>query len=65
MINNFKKPNLNAPRYRKKRLGLLNAELIKNFKNEYPHYENIDNNKLKEIIKIYILKYLDIYSKIN
>ena len=24
MINNFKKPDLNAPRYREKRLGLLN-----------------------------------------
>ena len=28
MINNFKKPNLNAPRYREKRNGLLNKEII-------------------------------------
>ena len=32
MINNFKKPNLNAPRYREKRLGILNKETIKEFK---------------------------------
>jgi hypothetical protein len=53
MINNFKEPDLNAPRYREKRLGLLNAEVINKFKSKYPHYENIDNNKLKDIIRIY------------
>ena len=53
MVNNFKKPDLNAPRYREKRLGLLNAGLIKDFKNQHPHYQNIDNDKLKDIIKIY------------
>ena len=53
MINNFRKPDLNAPRYREKRLGLLNMDTIGKFKNKYPHYENIDNNKLKDIIKLY------------
>ena len=28
MINNFKKPDLNASRYREKRLGILNKETI-------------------------------------
>ena len=50
MINNFKKPNLNAPRYREKRLGLLNEQTIKEFKDKKPLYSDIDNVKLKKII---------------
>ena len=53
MINNFKKPNLKAPRYREKRLGLLNGETIKEFKEKKPLYSDIDNKKLKSIIKLY------------
>ena len=53
MINNFKKPNLNAPRYREKRLGLLNEETIKEFKDKKPLYSDIDSIKLKKIIKTY------------
>ena len=53
MLSNFKKPNLNAPRYRDKVLGLLNADLIHEFKEKNPIYSNIDNNKLKNIIKIF------------
>ena len=53
MINNFKKPNLNAPRYREKVFGLLNADLINEFKDKNPIYSNIDNNKLKNIIKLF------------
>lgn len=53
MINNFKKPDLNAPRYREKKLGLLNKKTISEFKAKYPLYEHIDNDKLKKIIKLY------------
>jgi len=53
MINNFKIPNLNAPRYREKVFGVLNAETIKEFKDKYPAYEQINNEKLKNIIKVY------------
>ena len=56
MINNFKKPDLTAPRYREKRLGLLNEETIKEFKEKKPLYSNIDNDKLKKIIKLYNVK---------
>ena len=56
MISNFKAPNLNAPRYREKVLGLLNSELIKEFKDKYPMYENIDDAKLKNIIRLYNTK---------
>ena len=53
MISNFKAPDLKAPRYRQKVFGLLNAELFKEFKEKYPAYENIDNNKLKKVINLY------------
>tara|TARA_Y100001963_G_C6654372_1_gene387293 strand:+ start:49 stop:567 length:519 start_codon:yes stop_codon:yes gene_type:complete len=53
MISNFKAPNLNAPRYRKKVLSLLNADFIKEFKDKYPAYAKIENKKLKSIIKLY------------
>lgn len=53
MINNFRKPNLNAARYRAKRLGLLNKETFDEFKEKKPLYSEIDNNKLKLIIKTY------------
>ena len=53
MISNFKKPNLNAPRYREKVLGLLNAELINEFKEKNPIYSKIDNNKFKKIINLF------------
>jgi hypothetical protein len=52
-MKNFKKPNLKAPRFREKRLSLLNKKLIEDFKAKYPLFENIDNEKLKRIIKIY------------
>ena len=35
MISNFKAPNLNAPRYREKVLGLLNIDLINEFKEKW------------------------------
>jgi hypothetical protein len=56
MISNFKAPDLTAPRYREKVLGLLNSDLIKEFKEKYPIYENIDDTKLKKIIKLYNTK---------
>ena len=53
MINNFKQPDLKAPRYREKVLGLLNAELINEFKDRNPIYSKIDNVKFKNIIKLF------------
>ena len=53
MINNFKKPDLTAPRYRQKRLGLLNEQTYSEFKEKKPLYSEIDNKKLKLIIKTY------------
>ena len=53
MINNFKKPNLKGPRYREKRLGLLNKKTISEFKDKKPLYSSIDDSKFKRIIKLY------------
>jgi len=53
MINNFKTPDLNAPRYREKRMGFLNLKNFNEFKEKYPLYANIDNSKLKKIISLY------------
>ena len=62
MISNFKAPDLNAPRYREKVLSLLNSDLIKEFKHKYPAYSKIDNSKLKNIIKLVIIKKMKIKS---
>ena len=59
MISNFKAPDLNAPRYREKVLSLLNADLLKDFKDKYPMYSEIDNSKLKSIINLYNKKLWD------
>ena len=48
MINNFKKPDLNKPRYREKVLSLLNVEILEKFKEKYPIYSLVNNNKLKK-----------------
>ena len=51
MINNFKKPDLNAPRYREKIKTLLNIDTYKRFKKKYPMYANVENSTLRKIIK--------------
>lgn len=53
MINNFKAPNLNAPRYREKKFSLLNKKFLAEFKEKYPIYANIDDKKLKKVITLY------------
>ena len=44
MINNFKKPDLKASRYREKRLSLLNQDVINLFKEKKQHYKK--DNKI-------------------
>ena len=53
MINNFKKPDLKAPRYREKVYSFLNKKTFNEFKDKFPAYSNIDNEKLRQIIKIF------------
>tara|TARA_Y100001938_G_scaffold146774_1_gene226440 strand:+ start:13261 stop:13782 length:522 start_codon:yes stop_codon:yes gene_type:complete len=51
MISNFKKPDLNKPRYREKVLSLLNVDTLEKFKEKYPMYSSVSNDKLKKVIK--------------
>ena len=53
MLNNFKKPDLNKPRYREKVYGLLNLKTLEEFKEKYPIYSGVSNEKLKNIIKCF------------
>ena len=66
MTKIFKSPNLNGPRFRQKRLSFLNKKLFEEFKNKYPKYGAISNEKLKKIIRLYnknlwrgVIKYRD------
>ena len=50
-MQNFRKPDLNAPRYRPKKLNLTNVDVYKKFIEEHPHIETICIDKFKEIEK--------------
>jgi len=41
----YKKPDLNAPRYRPKKLNLTNIDIYNKFLEENPHLERICLNK--------------------
>lgn len=46
----YKKPDLNAPRFRPKKLNLTNVEFYKDFIKDNPKYANITVEEFKEII---------------
>jgi hypothetical protein len=46
----YKKPDLNAPRYRPKKLNLTNNEFYKQFINEHPKLSDITLKQFKDII---------------
>lgn len=45
-----KKPDLNAPRYRPKKLNFTNVEFYNRFIEEHPKYANVTADKFKEVI---------------
>jgi len=49
-MREFRKPDLNAPRYRPKVLNVLNKDLWKAFKEKYPKYKHITYTVFKKII---------------
>jgi hypothetical protein len=55
MMKTFKKPDLNAPRYRQKCVQLLSTNLYKKFKAKYPEHD-ISYNDFKKIIHTYNIK---------
>ncbi len=51
MATTYNKPDLNAPRYRPKKLNLTNKEVHKQFLNENPRFGSITITEFKDIIK--------------
>jgi hypothetical protein len=49
----YKKPDLNAPRFRPKKLNLTNIEFYDRFINENPKYSGVDLDQFKNIIKTF------------
>lgn len=50
MSKPFRKPDLNAPRFRGKRLRILNTDFYKAFRAEYPKYAYLSDKDIKQII---------------
>lgn len=50
-MREFRKPDLNAPRYRAKSLDLLNKDFYDSFRKEHPKYEHLSNKDIKNIVK--------------
>ena|SRR5688572_22157998 len=46
----FKKPDLNAPRFRQKCATILTNDLLQDFKNKFPQYSDLNLKQFKEII---------------
>jgi hypothetical protein len=53
MVKECKKPDLNAPRYRPKRLNLTNIEFHESFIKENPKYADLSLEKFKQIISTF------------
>ena len=51
MGKQFRKPDLNAPRYRPKKLNLTNIEFYNKFLEDHPKHSNLSSNMFKDIIK--------------
>lgn len=51
MANIYKKPDLNAPRYRPKKLNLTNQEVYDQFVEENPRFGSLTATQFKEVIK--------------
>ena len=51
MAKTFKKPDLNAPRYRHKKLNLTNIDFYKKFIEENPKFSHLTPDQFKNIIK--------------
>ncbi|TXG78745.1 hypothetical protein E6Q11_00405 [Candidatus Dojkabacteria bacterium] len=50
MTKTFKKPDLNAPRFRSKRMNMLTKDLHARFLSKFPEYEGLSLQQFKEII---------------
>ena len=53
MAKPYKKPDLNAPRYRPKKLNLTNSEFYKKFVEDNPKYDQLTLDQFKDVIKTF------------
>ena len=58
-MKEFNKPNVKAPRFRPKVSSVLNKEFFEKFKTKHPKYKNLDNSKLRKLIKLFNEKICD------
>jgi arginine/ornithine N-succinyltransferase beta subunit len=49
-MNEIRKPDLNAPRFRKTSCNILNTQFIENLKLKFPQYEHLTSDEIKNII---------------
>lgn len=49
-MKEIRKPDLNAPRFRSKRISILTVKTLKALKKKYPEYSNLSLKEFKEII---------------
>jgi hypothetical protein len=49
----YKKPDLNAPRYRPKKLNLTNSDFYNKFITDHPKYNHLTNDQFKQIISTF------------
>lgn len=52
-MKKYKKPNLNGPRFRPKKLNLTNVDVYKNFIKQNPKYSSLTVNTFKNIIQLF------------
>lgn len=50
-MREFRKPDLNAPRYRAQRLDILSDDFYKAFREAHPKHSHLSNKDIKSIIK--------------
>lgn len=50
-LEDYKKPDLKAPRYRPKSLKILNDSALREFKKKYPQYKDLPDKFLRSIVK--------------
>ena len=50
-MREFRKPDLNAPRYRPKVYNVLSQDLLTQFKEKYPKYKDLSYQVFKDVIK--------------
>lgn len=52
-MQNFRKPDLNAPRYHIPKTKLITKKYVKDFKEKYPEYSELKQSDIKNIVKVF------------